>query len=95
MLWDLTLSLALHNAVRATIIITLLKTEDALLESALYKILPLPKMILKLSETFGDKTNHSCKIMTSDNLPAAYACMQHLLLICRGFYKIGKSQQRR
>ena len=50
---------ALQNAVRATIVITLLKTEDALLESVLDKDLSLPDMIKKLSGTFGDNTNHS------------------------------------
>ena len=85
---------ALHMAVRAKVYSALLKTDDVLLQSVLDKNLSLPKMILKPSETFGDNTNHSLadmlpKIMTSDNLPAAWAYaaqnLQHLLLIYRSF----------
>ena len=70
---------ALQNSVRAAIVIALLKSEDALLESVLYMDLPLPEMIMKLNETFGDNTNHSLadilsEIMeTSGNLPRSHA----------------------
>ena len=92
---------ALQNSVRAAIVIALLKTEDALLESVLYMDLPLPEMIMKLNETFGDNTNHSLAdilseiMQTSGDLPKSYAglisYMQQFLKLIRRYNDAGGS----
>ena len=70
--------IALQNSVRAQLIIALLKTEDALLDSVLDMDLPPPEMMKKLNKTFGGNTDHSLSDILSDivesgNLPTSYA----------------------
>ena len=78
-------------AVRAKIYSTLLKTEDALLQSVLDMDLSLPDMIKKLNTTPGDNTNHSLAdilseiIETSGNLPRSYAGLINYL---QKFFKL-------
>ena len=86
---------SLGRAVRAKMYSALLKSENALLQSALDMDLSLPEMMKKLDITFGDNTTHSltdilAMIMQTTNLPTTYAevvdykyTQKFVKLICR------------